>query len=204
MPRNSLLTKEAVTAAGLAIVRREGQNALTARALSRELGCSLSPIFTVFKDMDEIQVSVKKAAEDFFADFMKDVNEFEPAFKEFGLRLVRFAKQDGNLFDMLFLSRGGRSDIAGQIAQRSLMDIQQNYDLNDSQASMIFKQMWPVATGIASLCVHRPMAFSEEETGQILSNHFSGMMWLIKSGQQVINIVPKRRSQDESSGKLAE
>lgn len=204
MPRNALLTKEAVTAAGLAIVRREGQNALTARALSRELGCSLSPIFTVFKDMDEIQVSVKKAAEDYFADFMKDVNEFEPAFKEFGLRLVRFAKQDGNLFDMLFLSRGGRSDIAGQIAQRSLMDIQQNYDLNDSQASMIFKQMWPVATGIASLCVHRPMAFSEEETGQILSNHFSGMMWLIKSGQQVINIVPKRRSTDESSGRLAE
>lgn len=204
MPRNALLTKEAVTAAGLAIVRREGQNALTARALSRELGCSLSPIFTVFKDMDEIQVSVKKAAEDYFADFMKDVNEFEPAFKEFGLRLVRFAKQDGNLFDMLFLSRGSRSDIAGQIAQRSLMDIQQNYDLNDSQASMIFKQMWPVATGIASLCVHRPMAFSEEETGQILSNHFSGMMWLIKSGQQVINIVPKRRSPDESSGKLAE
>lgn len=204
MPRNALLTKEAVTAAGLAIVRREGQNALTARALSRELGCSLSPIFTVFKDMDEIQVSVKKAAEDYFADFMKDVNEFEPAFKEFGLRLVRFAKQDGNLFDMLFLSRGSRSDIAGQIAQRSLMDIQQNYNLNDSQASMIFKQMWPVATGIASLCVHRPMAFSEEETGQILSNHFSGMMWLIKSGQQVINIVPKRRSQDESSGKLAE
>ena len=204
MPRNALLTKEAVTAAGLAIVRREGQNALTARALSRELGCSLSPIFTVFKDMDEIQVSVKKAAEDYFADFMKDVNEFEPAFKEFGLRLVRFAKQDGNLFDMLFLSRGGRSDIAGQIAQRSLMDIQQNYDLTDSQASMIFKQMWPVATGIASLCVHRPMAFSEEETGQILSNHFSGVMWLIKSGQQVINIVPKRRSQDESSGKLAE
>ena len=204
MPRNALLTKEAVTAAGLAIVRREGQNALTARALSRELGCSLSPIFTVFKDMDEIQVSVKKAAEDYFADFMKDVNEFEPAFKEFGLRLVRFAKQDGNLFDMLFLSRGGRSDIAGQIAQRSLMDIQQNYDLTDSQASMIFKQMWPVATGIASLCVHRPMAFSEEETGQILSNHFSGMMWLIKSGQQVINIVPKRRSPDESSSKLAE
>ena len=204
MPRNALLTKEAVTAAGLAIVRREGQNALTARALSRELGCSLSPIFTVFKDMDEIQVSVKKAAEDFFADFMKDVNEFEPAFKEFGLRLVRSAKQDGNLFDMLFLSRGGRSDIAGQIAQRSLMDIQQNYDLTDSQASMIFKQMWPVATGIASLCVHRPMAFSEEETGQILSNHFSGMMWLIKSGQQVINIVPKRRSPDEPSGKLAE
>ena len=204
MPRKALLTKEAVTAAGLAIVRREGQNALTARALSRELGCSLSPIFTVFKDMDEIQVSVKKAAEDYFADFMKDVNEFEPAFKEFGLRLVRFAKQDGNLFDMLFLSRGGRSDIAGQIAQRSLMDIQQNYDLTDSQASMIFKQMWPVATGIASLCVHRPMAFSEEETGQILSNHFSGMMWLIKSGQQVINIVPKRRSPDEPSGKLAE
>ena len=204
MPRNALLTKEAVTAAGLAIVRREGQNALTARALSRELGCSLSPIFTVFKDMDEMQGSVKKGAEHFFADFMKDVNEFEPAFKEFGLRLVRFAKQDGNLFDMLFLSRGGRSDIAGQIAQRSLMDIQQNYDLNDSQASMIFKQMWPVATGIASLCVHRPMAFSEEETGQILSNHFSGMMWLIKSGQQVINIVPKRRSPDEPSGKLAE
>lgn len=192
MPRTALFTKEEISAAGLAIVRREGQSALTARALSKELGCSLSPIFTVFEDMDRIQNAVRTAAEEFFAGFMADVTEYSPAFKEFGLRLVRLAKEEGNLFEMLFLSRGSRPEIAGNIAQKCLSDVKQGYGLTEEQTTLLFKQMWPVATGIASLCVHRPADFSEEETGQILSNHFSGIMWLIKNGREAENVVPSK------------
>lgn len=62
MPRSAFFSKEAIAAAGLEIIRKQGVEALTARALSKQLGCSLSPIFTVFKDMDEIQTAVRQAA----------------------------------------------------------------------------------------------------------------------------------------------
>ena len=100
MPRSAFFTKETIAAAGLEIVRRQGISALTARALGKQLGCSLSPIFTVFKDMDEIHTAVRQAAADLFADYVKDVLDYQPAFKEYGMRLIRFAKQEQNIFQL--------------------------------------------------------------------------------------------------------
>ena len=105
MPRSAFFSKKTIAAAGLEIVRKHGINALTARALSQQLGCSLSPIFTVFKDMDEIQTAVRQAAAALFADYVKDVLDYQPAFKEYGMRLISFAKHEQNVFQ-LFLERG--------------------------------------------------------------------------------------------------
>ncbi len=93
MPRSAFFSKETIAAAGLEIVRRQGVTVLTARALSKQLGCSLSPIFTVFKDMDEIRITVRQAAADLFSDYVKDVLDYQPAFKENGMRLILFAKE---------------------------------------------------------------------------------------------------------------
>ena len=105
MPRSAFFSKETIAAAGLEIIRNQGVEALTARALSKQLGCSLSPIFTVFKDMDEIHTAVRQAAAALFADYVKDVLDYQPAFKEYGMRLVRFAKEEQNIFQ-LFFERG--------------------------------------------------------------------------------------------------
>lgn len=192
MPRTAFFTKDDIALAGLAIVKRQGQDALTARALSKELGSSLSPIFTVYKDMEEIQTAVRAAAERMFLDYMGDVKEYFPAFKEFGLRLVRFSKEESMVFEMLFLGRDARPELAEELALECLKS--EEYGLTEEQDTVLFRQMWPVAAGIAALCVKHPEDFSEEETGRILSNHFAGMMTIIKSGRQVENIVPQKKA----------
>ena len=57
MPPKAKFTKEQIISKGLDIVREEGMDNLTARALGNRLGSSACPIFTVFENMEEVQTA---------------------------------------------------------------------------------------------------------------------------------------------------
>ena len=193
MPRQPRFSKEDIVAAGLSIVRVSGFEAVSARSLGKELGTSSSPMFTMFKDMNEVMSAIRKAAENIFIARMDGVTEYFPAFKEFGLRLVAFAKEEPNIFQMLFLGKDSRPEIAESIARECLDSAGQGYELSADQAEKLFRQMWPVACGIAALCVKHPDDFPDEEVSKTLSYHFSGIMSILKSGREIEDIRPKRR-----------
>ena len=58
MPPKAKFTREEIIDAAFGIVRRDGFEALTARALGAKLGSSPRPIFTVFRSMEEVQAEV--------------------------------------------------------------------------------------------------------------------------------------------------
>ena len=188
MPRQPRFSKDDIVAAGLRIVRTSGFEAISARALGKELGTSSSPMFTMFKDMNEVMDAIRAAVEKAFTARMEGITDYFPAFKEFGLRLVAFAKEDPNVFQMLFLGKDARPEIAESIARECLSSVEQGYGLTSEQAEMLFRQMWPVACGIAALCVKHPEDFSEDEVSKTLSYHFSGIMSIIKSGKEVEDV----------------
>ena len=191
MPRQPRFSKDDIVAAGLRIVNASGFEAVSARSLGKELGTSSSPMFTMFRDMNEVVDAIRKAAERTFIARMKGVADFFPAFKEFGLRLVAFAKEEPNLFQMLFLGKDARPEIAESIARECLVSVEQGYGLTSEQAELLFRQMWPVACGIAALCVKHPEEFPEEEVSRTLSFHFTGIMSIIKSGKEIEDIKPQ-------------
>lgn len=191
MPRQPRFSREDIVAAGLGIVRASGYEAVSARALGKELGTSSSPMFTMFKDMNEVMDAIWTAAEDTFIKHMDGVTGYFPAFKEFGMRLVSFAKNESNIFQMLFLGKNSCPEMAERIARECLTQVGQGYGLTDDQADFLFMQMWPLACGIAALCVKRPEDFSDESVSRTLSYHFSGIMSIMKSGREVEDIRPQ-------------
>ena len=62
MPPKAKFTKAEIIGAALNIVRTDGYEALTSRALGTYLGSSARPIFTVFKNMEEVQQAMIEAA----------------------------------------------------------------------------------------------------------------------------------------------
>ncbi|MGM9735172.1 MAG: hypothetical protein ACI3ZL_02045 [Candidatus Cryptobacteroides sp.] len=197
MPRTAFFSKETITAAALEIVRTKGADALTARALGKELNCSLSPIFTVYDNMDQIQSDVRKAAAKLFDDYVSDVTDYMPAFKEFGMRMVRFAKQEQNLFRMLFLDKDASTSAAPGKVSECLEDIERDYGFSHEQTLVLFRQIWPLACGLAVINAQNPDACSEEDISEILSCEFTAMMYFLKSGRPVVNITPHLRKPDE-------
>ena len=193
MPRQPRFSKDDIVAAGLRIVRACGFEAISARTLGKELGTSSSPMFTMFKDMNEVTEAVRTAAEKILIAKMDGLTDYFPAFKEFGLRLVSFAKEEPNIFQMLFLGNDASLEIVENFARECLSSTEQGYGLTSEQAEVLFRQMWPVVCGIAALCIKHPEDFPEEEVSKTLSYHFSGIMSIIKSGREVEDVKPHIR-----------
>ena len=58
MPAKVRYPRESIIAAAVRLVRHSGPEALNARALAKEMGCSTQPIFRVFDSMEQIHAEV--------------------------------------------------------------------------------------------------------------------------------------------------
>ena len=91
MPPKPKFTKEEIVFAAKEIVREKGLSALTAREVAEKLGSSPRPIFTVFRNMKELQEAVSESAMRDFNARLRRAADFTPAFKEVGMQMIRFA-----------------------------------------------------------------------------------------------------------------
>ena len=193
MPKTVYYSKEKIIGAVIDIIRKNGSQSLTSRSISKKLGCSVSPLFREFKNMEEIHAEVRKAAEKIFSDNLADSVNYEPAFKEFGIRLLRFSKEEPNLFHYLFLENGSSSEIAHKIAQECLKQTGASFHLTPEQSEQIFDQEWTFACGLAMLCSRNPEEYPDERISRMLSTQFMSQLILIKSEHKVVNIKPREK-----------
>ena len=193
MPKAVFFNKEKITKAVIDLIRTDGSENLTSRAIGKRLGCSVSPLFREYKNMEEIHADARKAAEKIFTDYLADSVNYEPAFKEFGIRLIRFSKEEPNLFHYLFLEKSGSSEVAHAIALECLKQTAASFELTPEQTEQIFDQEWTFACGLAMLCNKHPEVYTDERISLMLSTQFMAQVTLIKSGRNVINIEPKKK-----------
>lgn len=194
MPKQVQFTKEIIIKAAVEIVRTEGIEALTARSLSGKLGCSVAPLFNKYANMDELIGDVRKAAGKIASDYLAAAVNYHPAFKEFGLRLVRFSKEESNLFHYLFLDKNGSTEYADAIAKECLVQTESEFELSNEQALFIYAQIWPFVCGLAQLCNRNPEIYTDECVSRMLSTQFQALKMLAKSGREVANIEPQLRN----------
>ena len=105
MPPKPKYTKEEIIAAAYELTREKGIDAVVAREVGKRLNTSSSPIFTIWSSMDELREEVRKLAKEKYRQYMDDIFDYSPSFKEFGMRCVSFAAEEPNLFRLLFLSQ---------------------------------------------------------------------------------------------------
>ncbi len=181
MPPKPRFTREEIVAAAFEIVRRDGESALTAREVGRQLGASSSPIFTVFRDMDELRCAVWRMAKERFDGYMAVAVGYSPEYKKRGMQWVRFAQEEPRLFRMLFMQQtGGRADFDGMMEHipfgkaSDIAIITRDYRADREQAERLFRHMWIYTYGLCVLCATGACAFSEEEVAAQLGGIFHG------------------------------
>ena len=103
MPPKPKFSKEEIIDAALDIVSRDGVAALTARELGEKLGSSSSPIFTVFKSMDEVMQAIRDEAKRRYDKYVSRARDYYPSFKAIGILMLRYAKEQPKLFQLLFM-----------------------------------------------------------------------------------------------------
>lgn len=119
MPPKPKFTREEIIQAALTIVSQKGADALTAREVGEQLGSSARPIFTVFKNMEELQAEVRQAAMERFEARVAQTEPGIPLFKQVGIQMVTFGVQEPKLYQLLFVQEHGEAatfdDVFGQL-----------------------------------------------------------------------------------------
>lgn len=190
MPPKPKYTKEQIIDAALDIVSQKGIDALTAKELGRALHTSATPIFTVFNSMQEVQDAVKVAAMKRFESYAHKMTADMPVFKQVGMQMILFAKEEPQLYQLIFMSQNGDvtsfDDIyahLGSVADECLNTIQKDYDLSCEDAKTLFEHSWIHTFGIGALCATGMCDFSQEQISKMLTQNFTAMMMLMKTSR---------------------
>ena len=191
MPPIPKFTREQIAETAMNVVREVGADAFTARKVSEHLGCSTSPIFTAYKDMDELKGAVYEAAENYMNAYLEEEWNTAATYRQQGMVYIRFAMKEPNLFKLIHLGWSGEPrDILEVFEEkmnedRCLSDrIREEYGLSEEEAHFLHRQIWTYTTGVAALIADRQYTFTEEELIRGVDIHFQAILDYIRSGKE--------------------
>lgn len=167
-PKNKFTKTEMVEAA-LRVVRAKGAGGLTAKNIGDELGTSTQPIFTAFGSMDGIKTAVYAAAVDVYDRYTHAGLQEDIPFLGVGKQYIRFAREEPELYRLLFLTREKEYSAAASMrhlqehVRPALMDI---YHITGEEADVYFRDLWLVVHSLSTLIVTDDCPYSDQEVGQ--------------------------------------
>ena len=154
MPPKFKFTREEIISSALDVTRKNGIQGLTARALANELGCSVKPIFGLFKNMEEVQTEVILSAANLYYKYLQDEmssGKYSP-YKASGMGYIRFAKEEKELFKLVFMRDRTNEEKNDTAETAEVVKILQNaIGLTEEQAYKFHLEMWIYVHGIATM-----------------------------------------------------
>ena len=190
MPPKCKFTREEIIEAALEMVKADGIEAVTARALGAKLGTSSKPVFGLFQNMDELLQQVIRAARNEYNKYIKIGLAQESAFKGVGLQYILFAKNEPKLFQLLFMTQQNeKTDAAGTLPmiddnyREILLSVQKMYGLDEDCSKRLYRHLWIYTHGIAALLATGVCSFSEQEIGDMMTEVCQGLLLRMKESR---------------------
>lgn len=187
MPPKQRYTREQILSAATEVVRAAGMPALTARALSNKLHCSVAPIFSVFDSMENLANEVIKQIKSIYAEYIKEGLTQPLPFKGAGLKFIEFAKNEPNFFRVLFMSENdkGLDDFMLLDENNGLIEgaLESYWGLDEATARKLHKDVMIYTYGIAAMCATNSCLFTDEEISERLTFAFMAMLKKVKESK---------------------
>lgn len=155
MPPTVRFTRDAVLHAACQLMRREGMEALNARAIAKELGGSTQPIFRLFTNMEDLHRElILYVARQFQAHAEEDMAQSDSPYIQLCTTYLLYGRDEPELFKLLFM-RNRVSE--GQYSDQTNFDlvfniIKKETPLDDETALRFFERTWLFIHGLA-VCI---------------------------------------------------
>ena len=163
MSKKPTTTKEAMIDGAFRLIREQGHEALSVRNLASFLGCSTQPIMYQFPDTDILKDLAYRKAAAFHSEYILASGDL----LEMGLRYIRFAEEEPQLFRFLFQS--GRFSglsledlIQAPEAADVLATVSSEEGLTREDAVAFFEPLVAVVHGYASLIANNGMKYDPD------------------------------------------
>ena len=180
MPPKVKVTKADIIGTSIDMVREKGVEALNARAIAARMRCSTQPIFSNYASMEELKQDVISNAYNLYMSFLKQETESNqyPPYKAAGMGYIRFAREEQELFKLLFMRDRSQENIGDgfdESTQMSIQMIQKSLGLSYEKANQFHLEMWIYVHGIASLLATSYLPLEWEAISELLTNAYQGI-----------------------------
>ena len=184
MPPKNKFTKEEIIEACLDLVREEGKSAVTARAVAARLKSSPKVIFGLFDNMEELSKAIVIAAEETFVRQVEVALQEEKAFRAVGIAYIRFATEEPQLFQLIFMNEPERAihqfseflPIKDYSYEKMILSIQEEYGLSRQLSEQLYQHLFIYSHGIASMTAAGTYRFSPAELTSMLTQVFTALI----------------------------
>ena len=179
MPPKVRVTREDIVRAAVEIVRKSGADALNARSVAAALDCSTQPVFSNFSTMQELRLAVVETADRMCQEYIQrevECGEFPP-YKASGRAYIRFAREERELFKLLYMRDRAGETIPQEDKLSAQMErlVQDHTGINEMEAKLFHLEMWACVHGIASMIATGFWEPEPELISRMLSDFFQGM-----------------------------
>ena len=179
MPPKAKYTKQEITECALEMVRNHGVDIISARNVAVALGTSTAPIFTAFSSIDELIFAVKeKAMELYKENYLSVALRSDLPFKSAGLNYIRFAKEEPELFKLVFMADGDSGvqshylPSADPTSTDVLGALTASHGIEDAPAKDIYNHLSVYTYGLAVLFARGSCVFTMDDVDRMLSELF--------------------------------
>lgn len=179
MPPKVKVTKEAIINAAVNIVRSSGEQAINARTVAAVLDCSTQPVFSNFATMEALRLAVVERADLICQEYMRrevDSGAY-PVYKATGMAYIRFAKEEKELFKLLYMRDRSGEVIPEATEQTDQMEsiVHNNTGLRGVDAKLFHLEMWACVHGIAAMFATGYLDLDWEIVSRMLTDSYQGL-----------------------------
>ena len=178
MPPKPKVTKDMILAAVLNLTQEEGFEAVNARSIAGKLQCSTRPIFTCYESMEQLRAEFLDYA---FAFYTRYVAEYGAAHNTnpallFPLSYIEFAREETNLFRLLFISdmdldMTEAKDFYKELGnEEKAKEFSWQIGVELSRGKAIFLDLFFYSHGIAVLAATGKLTFRSRDMEEMLQN----------------------------------
>ncbi len=178
MPPKVKITKEMILETVLDITREMGFEIVNARSIASKLQCSTRPIFTCYKNMEELKKEFLIFAYEYFNQYVDNYHESANVSSclVFPLSYIEFAKEETYLFKLLFVSDMDLKmtevkDFYKEIDnEKRARFFSETIGIRLEQAKAIFLDLFFYTHGIAVLTAAKKVILDRNSTEKMLKN----------------------------------
>lgn len=186
MPRSYMFTREQVLGAAIELTREKGFAAVSARTLGERLGTTSRPIFSHFENMADVQKGIIGEANKIYQSLREEEiasGKYVP-YKANGMAYIRFAKEEKELFKLLFMRDRSEEQIKEDPEEMEALIglIAKQVGIDREAAKIFYLEMWAYTHGIASMIATGFYDWDEPLAGRALTDVYEGLKQRYENG----------------------
>lgn len=184
MPKQVSITKEMVDRTAFELVRSKGMEALTARNIAEQAGCSTQPIYKIYRNLEELKDHVVEMATEHAENIIFHYDKTPIPFLNTGLGFIHFAATEKVLFRIFNIENYLSQPVFGPLEDKHLYNLMDRLlgdaPLSGEERRELFDNTMIYTNGLAHMAYAGQLNMTEQQAAQRLLGvftQFAGDKW---------------------------